>query len=130
MARAAHSWYLRNTYVENNLIVPGKIELHGKKLDLGRIRHDFYAVGAETDHIAGIINPPGGRMRPSTMEAGGWTGPPGFRSGPADWARPREWAAPRISRSRTRWAVMCLKGDIHWACVSWASAVAVLNLNR
>src|SRR5271165_4938360 len=86
MARAAHSWYLRNTYVENNLIVPGKIELHGKKLDLGRIRHDVYAVGAEKDHIvpwqaawrvtqlvggnvrfvlassghiAGIINPPG-----------------------------------------------------------------------
>jgi polyhydroxyalkanoate synthase len=88
MARAAHSWYLRNTYVENNLIVPGKIELHGEKLDLGRIRHDVYAVGAEKDHIvpwqaawrvtqlvggnvrfvlassghiAGIINPPGGK---------------------------------------------------------------------
>jgi polyhydroxyalkanoate synthase subunit PhaC len=88
MARAAHSWYLRNTYVENNLIVPGKIELYGKKLDLGRIRNDVYAVGAEKDHIvpwqaawrvtqlvggnvrfvlassghiAGIINPPGGK---------------------------------------------------------------------
>ena len=88
MARAAHSWYLRNTYVENNLIVPGKIELHGEKLDLGLIRHDVYAVGAEKDHIvpwqaawrvtqlvggnvrfvlaasghiAGIIDPPGGK---------------------------------------------------------------------
>jgi polyhydroxyalkanoate synthase len=88
MARAAHSWYLRNTYVENNLIVPGKIELLGEKLDLGSIRHDIYAVGAEKDHIvpwqaawrvtqlvggnvrfvlassghiAGIINPPGGK---------------------------------------------------------------------
>ena len=88
MARAAHSWYLRNTYVENNLILPGKIELYGEKLDLGRIRHDVYAVGAEKDHIvpwqaawqvtrlvggnvrfvlassghiAGIINPPGGK---------------------------------------------------------------------
>ena len=30
MARAAHSWYLRNTYVENNLIEPGKIELQGR----------------------------------------------------------------------------------------------------
>jgi polyhydroxyalkanoate synthase len=90
MARAAHSWYLRNTYVENNLIVPGKIELFGEKLDLGRIRHDVYAVGAEKDHIvpwqaawrvtqlvrgdvrfvlassghiAGIINPPGSKGR-------------------------------------------------------------------
>jgi polyhydroxyalkanoate synthase len=88
MARAAHSWYLRNTYVENNLIKPGKITLKGEALDLGRIRQDTYAVGTEKDHIvpwdaawritqlfggdvrfvrassghiAGIINPPGGK---------------------------------------------------------------------
>ncbi|HEY0423513.1 MAG TPA: class I poly(R)-hydroxyalkanoic acid synthase, partial [Rhodopila sp.] len=88
MARAAHGWYLRNTYVENNLIVPGKIELKGEALDLRRIKLDAYAVGAEKDHIvpweaawrltqlsggkvrfvlassghiAGIINPPGGK---------------------------------------------------------------------
>jgi polyhydroxyalkanoate synthase len=88
MARAAHSWYLRNTYVENNLIKPGQITLKGEAIDLGRIRQDAYAVGAEKDHIvpwdaawritqlfggdvrfvrassghiAGIINPPGGK---------------------------------------------------------------------
>jgi len=88
MARAAHSWYLRNTYVENNLIVPGKVHLKGEAIDLGRIALDAYAVGAEKDHIvpwdaawritqlaggkvryvlassghiAGIINPPGGK---------------------------------------------------------------------
>jgi polyhydroxyalkanoate synthase subunit PhaC len=88
MTRVAHSWYLRNTYVENNLIVSGKIELLGEKLNLGSIRQDVYAVGAEKDHIvpwqaawrvsqlvggnvrfvlassghiAGIINPPGGK---------------------------------------------------------------------
>ncbi|MEA2790482.1 MAG: poly[(R)-3-hydroxyalkanoate] polymerase subunit PhaC [Acetobacteraceae bacterium] len=88
MARAAHSWYLRNTYVENNLIVPGRVTLKGEALDLGRIKLDTYAVGAEKDHIvpwdaawritqlaggkvryvlgssghiAGIINPPGGK---------------------------------------------------------------------
>ena len=88
MARTAHAWYLRNTYVENNLVEPGKIELKGEALDLGRIRQDIYAVGAEKDHIvpwraawritqltggkvryvvassghiAGIINPPGGK---------------------------------------------------------------------
>ena len=37
MTRAAHSWYLRNTYVENNLIKPGKITLKGEAIDLGRI---------------------------------------------------------------------------------------------
>jgi len=88
MARAAHSWYLRNTYSENNLIRPGGVYLKGEPLDLGRIQLDMYAVGAEKDHIvpwdaawritrlvagkvrfvlassghiAGMINPPGGK---------------------------------------------------------------------
>jgi polyhydroxyalkanoate synthase len=51
MARAAHSFYLRNTYLENNLITPGKISLLGRPIDLSRIRQDIYAVGAEKDHI-------------------------------------------------------------------------------
>jgi len=34
MCRAAHSWYLRNTYVENNLIEPGKVTLKGEPIDL------------------------------------------------------------------------------------------------
>jgi polyhydroxyalkanoate synthase subunit PhaC len=51
MARAAHSWYLRNTYAENNLIEPGRIVLMDEPVDLGRIRQDIYAVGAEKDHI-------------------------------------------------------------------------------
>jgi polyhydroxyalkanoate synthase subunit PhaC len=88
MARTAHSWYLRNTYVENNLVEPGKVRLKGEALDLGQIGLDIYAVGAERDHIvpwdaawricqlvsgtvryvlassghiAGMINPPGGK---------------------------------------------------------------------
>ncbi len=88
MARTAHSWYLRNTYVENNLIHPDRVHLKGEALDLHRIRLDMYAVGAEKDHIvpwdaawritqltngrvrfvlassghiAGMINPPGGK---------------------------------------------------------------------
>ncbi len=51
MARAAHSFYLRNTYLENNLIKPGKIVLKGIPIDLGQICQDIYAVGAEQDHI-------------------------------------------------------------------------------
>jgi len=51
MARAAHSFYLRNTYLENNLIVPGKIVLKGVPIDLGRIEQELYAVGTEQDHI-------------------------------------------------------------------------------
>jgi polyhydroxyalkanoate synthase subunit PhaC len=51
MARVAHSFYLRNTYLENNLVKPGKISLLGQAIDLRRIRQDVYAVGAEKDHI-------------------------------------------------------------------------------
>ena len=51
MARAAHSFYVRNTYLENNLITPGKISLLGQQIDLRRIHQDIYAVGAEKDHI-------------------------------------------------------------------------------
>lgn len=95
MTRAAHSWYLRNTYGENNLVKPGKINLKGEGVDLGRITLDSYSVGAEKDHIvpwdaawritqlfggdvrfvlassghiAGIINPPGGKGAHWTRE--------------------------------------------------------------
>ncbi len=51
MTRAAHSFYLRNTYLENNLVKPTKIILKGVPIDLGKIRQDIYAVGAEQDHI-------------------------------------------------------------------------------
>ena len=51
MARAAHSFYLRNTYLENNLIKPNKIVLKGVPIDLGNIQQDIYAVGTEQDHI-------------------------------------------------------------------------------
>ena len=51
MARNAHSFYLRNTYLENNLIKPNKIVLKGIPIDLGEIRQDVYAVGTQQDHI-------------------------------------------------------------------------------
>ncbi len=51
MARDAHSFYLRNTYLENNLIEPGKVKLKGRPIDLGKIEGEIYAVGAERDHI-------------------------------------------------------------------------------
>ncbi len=131
MTRAAHSWYLRNTYGENNLIVPGKIQVKGEALDLGRITLDAYAVGAEKDHIvpwdaawhlthltggkvrfvlassghiAGIINPPGGKGSfwvnddngpASTAEE--WRGSSIRHDGSwwSDWA---DWLAKRAGR--------------------------------
>ncbi len=51
MAREAHSFYLRNTYLENNLIKPNKVVLKDVPIDLGNIHQESYAVGTEQDHI-------------------------------------------------------------------------------
>ncbi len=51
MTRAAHSFYLRNTYLENNLVKPGKVKIKGRPMDLSKITGEIYSVGAETDHI-------------------------------------------------------------------------------
>ena len=51
MARAAHSFYLRHTYLNNDLIKPNEVSLKGVPIDLGQIRQDIYAVGTEQDHI-------------------------------------------------------------------------------
>ena len=74
--RDAQNWYLRNTYLENNLVKPGKIEFDGRPLDLGKITGDIYAVGAKTDHIVpwrsawSIGKLTGGNVR-FTLAAGG-----------------------------------------------------------
>ncbi|MFZ0670437.1 MAG: alpha/beta fold hydrolase, partial [Pseudolabrys sp.] len=51
MVPAAHGFYLHNTYLENNLVKPGKISLLDQPIDLRRIRKNIYAIGAERDHI-------------------------------------------------------------------------------
>jgi polyhydroxyalkanoate synthase len=106
MARAAHSFYLRHTYLNNDLIKPNRVSLKGVPIDLGQIRQDVYAVGAEQDHIvpwrsawritqlasgpsrfvvggsghiAGVINPP-------SKGRGYWTNP-------ARAASAEEWMA-------------------------------------
>jgi polyhydroxyalkanoate synthase len=102
MARKAHSWYLRNTYVENNLIEPGRIELKGEPIDLGRIRQDVYAVGAEKDHIVPwyaawrITQLAGGKVRfvmASSGHIAGIINPPGPRKG-AYWVNERPAETP------------------------------------
>jgi len=45
------AWYLRNTYLENNLRVPGKVKVLGEPLDLGRISCPAYFVATREDHI-------------------------------------------------------------------------------
>ena len=52
MPYAMHSYYLRNMYVENNLVKPGGISLLGEPLDLRAVDNDVYSVATADDHIA------------------------------------------------------------------------------
>jgi polyhydroxyalkanoate synthase len=85
-----YAWYLRNTYLENNLVKPGKIKVCGEKLDLSKVDIPVYIYGSREDHIvpiggayastqvfpgkkrfvmgasghiAGVINPPAAKKR-------------------------------------------------------------------
>ena len=85
-----YAWYLRNTYLENNLIKPGKCTVCGEKIDLTKVDIPVYIYGSREDHIvpiggaygttqvlpgkkrfvmgasghiAGVINPPAAKKR-------------------------------------------------------------------
>jgi polyhydroxyalkanoate synthase len=45
------TWYLRNTYLENSLIVPGKLKVAGESVDLGQIDAPVFIYGSREDHI-------------------------------------------------------------------------------
>ncbi|MDX9843472.1 MAG: class I poly(R)-hydroxyalkanoic acid synthase [Aquabacterium sp.] len=85
-----YAWYLRNTYLENNLIKPGAVTVCGEPLDLRRLDMPTFIYGSREDHIvpwesayassqvvtgprtfvlgasghiAGVINPPAKKKR-------------------------------------------------------------------
>jgi polyhydroxyalkanoate synthase len=85
-----YAWYLRNTYLENNLIKPGKATVCGEKVDMNKVDMPIYIYGSREDHIvpiggaygsthvfpgkkrfvmgasghiAGVINPPAAKKR-------------------------------------------------------------------
>ncbi len=83
-------WYLRHTYLQNELKLPGKLTVCGEKLDLGKIESPVFLYASREDHIvpwkgayastqvfkgkkrfvlgasghiAGVINPPAAKKR-------------------------------------------------------------------
>jgi polyhydroxyalkanoate synthase len=44
-------WYLRNTYLENSLKVPGKLTVAGEKVDLSKIDAPAFIYASREDHI-------------------------------------------------------------------------------
>jgi polyhydroxyalkanoate synthase len=100
-----YCWYLRNTYLENKLRVPGKVTVCGEPVDFGAIGGPSYLYASREDHIvpwrgayvstqllggekrfvlgasghiAGVINPPAKGKRSH------WTGPDGVFPPEAD----------------------------------------------
>ena len=49
-----YAWYLRNTYLENNLVKPGKATVCGESIDLRRVDTPVYIYGSKEDHIVPI----------------------------------------------------------------------------
>ena len=49
-----YAWYLRNTYLENNLIKPGVAKVCGEKIDLRKVDMPVYLYGSREDHIVPI----------------------------------------------------------------------------
>jgi polyhydroxyalkanoate synthase subunit PhaC len=49
-----YTWYLRNTYFENNLVKPGKVTVCGEKVDLSKVDIPVYIYGSREDHIVPI----------------------------------------------------------------------------
>jgi polyhydroxyalkanoate synthase len=85
---AMHSQYLRGCYLENGLTRPGGLTIDGVAVDMSAVRTPLYVLGSEADHIvpwrssyrttglvsgdvryrlssgghiAGLVNPPGGK---------------------------------------------------------------------
>jgi polyhydroxyalkanoate synthase subunit PhaC len=92
-----YAWYLRNTYLENNLVKPGKVKVCGESIDLGKVDIPVYIYGSREDHIvpiggayastqvlpgkkrfvmgasghiAGVINPPAAKKRSHWLSEG------------------------------------------------------------
>ena len=52
MPAAMHSFYLRKMYQQNQLVVPGGINLAGVDIDLSKIKTPIYMLSTREDHIA------------------------------------------------------------------------------
>jgi polyhydroxyalkanoate synthase len=46
-----YCWYLRHTYLQNDLRVPGKLTVCGEKIDLGAIKAPAFIYASREDHI-------------------------------------------------------------------------------
>jgi polyhydroxyalkanoate synthase len=115
LPRAMHSFYLRNMYQNNLLREPGGITLGGVPIDLRRIRTPSYILATREDHIApwrstfAGVNLYRGPVRFVLGESGhiaGVINPPGGKYGHLVGERadtPEEWLAKAERREGSWW---------------------------
>lgn len=120
MPAAMQTEYLRSCYVAN-LLVAGKMELAGERIDLGAVRNDTYVVGAEADHIAPWASVYsgarhlGGQVRFVLTTSGhiaGVVNPPSPRSAHRRTDRPVEAAA--LPQTAQQWLAGAERRDGSW----------------
>ncbi|WP_291587131.1 PHA/PHB synthase family protein [Comamonas sp. UBA7528] len=49
-----YAWYLRNFYLENNMVQPGRLTVCGEQIDLRKLKLPVYVYGSREDHIVPI----------------------------------------------------------------------------
>jgi polyhydroxyalkanoate synthase len=49
-----YAWYLRNFYLENNLVKPGVLTVSGESLDMSKVKLPVYFYGSREDHIVPV----------------------------------------------------------------------------
>lgn len=113
------SYYLREFYLNNNLVKKDKLVLGNRPIDLGRITQPLYLVGTEQDHICPwketfkIFNMVKGPGRFALSDEGHITGvvnPPSARSRRKYWMSditetlsPEEWLSNRQEQQGSWW---------------------------
>lgn len=115
------TWYFRNTYLEDNLKIPGRVKIDGHAIDLGSLAMPAYVYGSREDHIvpwqssyastriltgptrfvlgasghiAGVINPPAKKRRHYWAHETTHTGVPGD---------PQVWLDNAVRHSGSWW---------------------------
>ena len=117
------AYYLRNMYLENNLRVPGRLEMLGEKIDLGKVDAPAYLLATREDHIVPwdsaylVRNLLGGETRFVLGASGHIAGAinPASKNRRSYWvsdsdaAAPDEWLATAEERPGSWW--------LHW--IEW-----------
>ncbi|MET0517551.1 MAG: class I poly(R)-hydroxyalkanoic acid synthase [Burkholderiaceae bacterium] len=123
MSGPMYCWYLRHTYLQNELKQPGRLTVCGERLDLTKIKAPVYIYGSREDHIvpwdsayrstqvfsgkkrfvlgasghiAGVINPPAKNKRSH------WTGA-NTKAGAALPATAEAWMASAVEHPGSWW---------------------------